>query len=455
MSYEETIQKTIDEHKDELIGLASNIWENPEMGWHETKAVNWTAEVLKNNGFDVEIGAYSMPTAIRATWGSGHPVVGFTGEYDCLPGLSQDHVSYRKPIVENGIGHGCGHNLLGTGVVGAVIGLKAAMEESKLPGTIIFYGTPAEEQMTGKGFMARNGAFKECDFSYTWHPSTYSTDSIGTYTGVIGAYFEFHGRTAHAAGMPENGRSALDAAQLMNMGVEFLREHVTNDVRIHYIFTDGGMAPNIVPDHAETKYFVRAMTMESVRDTFNRVVKCAEGAATMTETTTSYRLMGGIYPTLQNKVLAQAVQEARQIVPLNTYTEEELKFADEINLHAPGYEKGKTVPISNQDQRLLDYDVYGSTDYGDVEHICPGFQVVETTAATLTPGHSWMNTACVGSSIGQKGMIRAAKLMAIAAYKIMSDPARLEAAKKEFAEEMHGSVYECPIDDTVEWPYKD
>ncbi len=450
---ENRIIQVIDDHAEELTSLAKKIWDNPEMGWTEFKAVEWTAEVLRDNGFEVEVGAYGMPTAIRAVWGSGKPVVGFAAEYDCLPGLSQDICSHKKPIVEGGIGHGCGHNLLGVGCLGACIGLKEALKEGGHEGTVIFYGCPAEEQLTGKGFMARAGAFKECDFTYAWHPNTNNHSTMGVYTGVEGAIFEFSGRTSHAAGAPHLGRSALDAAQIMNIGTEFLREHVSDDVRMHYIYLDGGLAPNIVPDHASVKYFVRALSRKATIDAYERVVKCAEGAAHMTDTTLTVRSLGGIYPTMQNSVLAEAVQAARKIVPLEDFTDEEKKFADEINRNFPEYTE-KTLPLDYEDETLLNYNVFGSTDYGDVEHICPGFMVLECTEASLAPGHSWAVTACVGSSIGMKGMIRVAKLMGIAAFDIMTHPDKLEAAKAEFAEQMNGEVYECPIGDNVEWPYK-
>ena len=446
------ISDIIDQHSQELTDLARNIWENPEMGWHETKAVEWTAACLEANGFDVEIGAYNMPTCIRAVWGSGKPVVGLAAEYDCLPGLSQQLCSYQNPVEPGGNGHGCGHNLLGAGCLGACIGLKEALTESGKPGTVIFYGCPAEEQLLGKGIMAKNGAFAECDFTITWHPSNYSSDTMGNHTSIEGMKVEFFGRTSHAAGAPHLGRSALDALQLMNMGTEFLREHVTSDVRMHYMITDGGMAPNIVPDYAAEKFFVRALKRETAIDTYNRVVKCAEGAAMMTETQAKITRAGGLYPTLQNSVICQAVQEARQSVPVITYTEEELKFAEELNSHCAGYTPG--IRPLNDDQTLRYDNTFGSTDYGDVQYICPGFQVTECTNVSLAPGHSWIITASSGHSIGMKGMIRAAKLMAIGAYKVMTEPERLEAAKEEFRKALNGQTYVCPIDDSIPDPYE-
>ena len=444
----------IDAHEEELRDLAMKIWENPEMGWHEFRAVEWTAEVLRNNGFETETGAYGMPTCIRAVWGSGSPVVGFAAEYDCLPGLSQKVSTYRDPVTEGGNGHGCGHNLLGAGCLGACIGLKEAMKKEGIPGTVIFYGCPAEEQLTGKGFMAKQGAFRECDFTITWHPSDESSDTLGIHTGVEGMEVSFEGKTAHAAGAPYLGRSALDALQLMNIGVEFLREHVTDDVRMHYIITDGGLAPNIVPDHASAKYFVRALTRNAVIDAYERVVRCAEGAALMTDTKVHVKRLGGLYPTLQNTVIAEAVQQARKNIPLLSFTEEELRFADELNSNGPGYVKGKTEPLLYKDQTLRRNNTFGSTDYGDVEYICPGFQVNECTFTSCAPGHSWMITAASGHSVGIKGMIRAAKLMAAASYRMMRDPERLQAAKDEFEASLDGEAYVCPITDDIPWPYE-
>ncbi len=450
----DTIIRTIDTHADELVSLAEKIWNHPEMGWKETKAVEWTAEALRSYGFETEVGAYGMPTCIRAVYGSGHPVVGFCAEYDCLPGLSQQVCSYQNPVVNGGDGHGCGHNLLGVGCLGACLALKEAMISENIPGTVIFYGCPAEEQLLGKGLMAKLGAFTECDFTLAWHPATSSHDTLGAHTGVEGLKVEFHGRTAHAAGAPHMGRSALDALQLMNIGVEFMREHVTDDVRMHYTITDGGLAPNIVPDYAAARYFIRALSRKATVDAYERVCRCAEGAAMMTDTKAVITRLGGLYPTLQNHVIAQAIQEARAEVPLNTYTEEELKFADEINQKSPAYVPGKTLPLDYEDQTLLNRNIFGSTDYGDVEYICPGFQVNECTAASLSAGHSWMMTASSGHSIGMKGMLRAAKVMALGTYKMMKDPTLVEAAKEEFRQSLNGESYVCPIDDSIPWPYE-
>ena len=444
---------SVDAHQEEITDLAKKIWENPEPGWKETQAVCWTAEVLEQNGFRVEQGAYRMPTAIRAVWGSGHPVVGFCAEYDCLPGLSQEACPFPNPVVPGGFGHGCGHNLLGAGCVGAAIALKEALEKENAAGTVILYGCPAEELESGKGWMAKAGAFSECDYTLAWHPAGENRDSYGEHMSIEEAVFQFRGTSSHAASAPHLGRSALDAVQLMNIGSEFLREHVTDDVRIHYQITNGGGAANVVPDFAEVSYMIRAITREGVINAFRRVQKCAEGAALMTDTAVSVIRKGGYYPTLQNHVIGEAVQEARAEIPLEEYTEEELAFADRINRFYPEYQEGITPPISIENQELLHSPIFQSTDYGDVQHICPGFQVRECCAPTLFRQHSWSMTAAAGSAIGFKGMIRAAKLMAAAAYKLVSDPARLQAAKAEFAKSMGGKVYESPLSADLPWPY--
>ena len=262
----EIAYKAIEDSRAKLVEVARNIWENPEGPFREFKACQWTAEVLKDAGFDVEIGVAGIPTAIKATWGSGHPVVGLLGEYDALPGMSQAHSTKKEPIEGQAYGQGCGHNLLGVGHLGGALGLKAEMEARNLPGTVVFYGCPAEEVLTGKPFMARGGAFDCLDYCIAWHPGKANQVLCGSAVGINSVKFHYKGRTAHAGGDPHNGRSALDAVELCNVGAQYLREHVTSDVRIHYIILEGGTAPNIVPDKASTWYMVRALSREAVVD---------------------------------------------------------------------------------------------------------------------------------------------------------------------------------------------
>lgn len=278
------VKNVLDKKSADLFELAGKIWDHPEIAWQEKKASAWTAGFLEKEGFEVERGYVGLPTALKASWGQGGPVIGFLGEYDALPGMSQKLSTKKEPLIEGGPGQGCGHNLLGVAHLGAVLAMKEVMEEKGLEGTIIYYGCPAEEVLTGKGYMARNGGFREMDLVMAWHPGTRNRVGMGRMTGLNSVEFHFKGRTAHAGGDPHNGRSALDAVELMNVGAQYLREHVTDDVRLHYIITQGGLAPNIVPDRASSWYYVRALSREAVEDTYDRLVKIAEGAAQMTET---------------------------------------------------------------------------------------------------------------------------------------------------------------------------
>ena len=452
-------KEAIEEKKELLYDLAKKIWENPEIAYTEVKASKWTADFLKDQGFTVERKYAGVPTAIKATWGSGKPVIGFLGEYDALPGMSQKISTTKEPIVEGAPGQGCGHNLLGVAHVGAVLGMKKEMEEKNLKGTIIYYGCPAEEVLTGKGFMARGGAFKELDISMAWHPSSRNKVSIGTSTGLNTVKFHFKGQTAHAGGDPHNGRSALDALELMNVGAQYLREHVTDDVRIHYITTEGGVAPNIVPDKASSWYFVRALSREAVVETYNRLLKIADGAAMMTETEVEVEFLGGCYNTLQNKVLVNLIHETMQEVGLPDWTEEELKFAEELNNVSANYDKmiksgkiPKDMQIHSEIGPTVDEDGYGSTDVGDVQHIAPGVMFYTATNNIGAAGHSWQITSSTGSSIGEKGMLTAAKVMAVAGIKALEDPNIIEDSKTEFDKVMNGKTYKCPITDDIPIP---
>ncbi len=300
--------------------------------------------------------------------------------------------------------------------------------------------------------MAKRGAFRECDFAIAWHPGAASANFTGVATGLEGAFFCFHGKTSHAAQNPEVGRSALDAVQLMNIGSEFLREHVTDDVRIHYMITHAGEAPNVVPEFAEVKYIIRARSKEAVTDAFDRVVKCAQGAAMMTDTKLEIVRLGGVYPQKQNLILSNIMQELREELPIEEYTEEELRFADELNRTQPGYVEGKTPPITNMTFPLMNVNPAASSDFGDVLHICPGVVNMEVCSNTLSASHTWMVTACAGMGIGMKGMLRAAKVMAGGAYDLICDPEAQKAAKEEFKQYMNGREY-IPIPDEIAWPY--
>ena len=440
----------IREEKQSFIDLAQKMWEEPETAFNEVKACEWTAEVLEKYGFEVEKGAYDMPTCVVGRWGSGHPIIGFLGELDALPGLSQKVSTTKEPAVAGAPGQGCAHNLLDGACLAAAVGVKAELENRGMSGTVVYYGCPAEEVLTGKVFMARNGAFKDLDCAFAWHGSNQNVITTGVHTGLNSAIFHFKGRTAHAGGDPQNGRSALDAAELMSVGANYLREHVTSDVRIHYVYKEAGTAPNIVPDRASVWYYVRAMSREAIEDTYDRLVKVAKGAAMMTETELEIEFLGGCYNTLNNKVVLDVVHNAMLETELPKWTEEELKFADEINKQSPKYPAmeaaGMTQPsIHSAVMDIQHNDGYGSTDVGDVMHIVPCAQVMTATCNLCAPGHSWQITACAGMSIGYKGMLYGAKVMAAASAKFYEDKGLVEKAKAEFGEAMHGRTYKCPI----------
>ncbi|MCL2058445.1 MAG: amidohydrolase [Oscillospiraceae bacterium] len=458
MAFGKIAFEAIEENRDRLWQLARRIWENPEGPNREYNACKWSAEMLSAAGFDVEIGVGGLATAIKASYGNGSPVIAFLGEYDALEGLSQKNVPWQEPVTEGGWGHGCGHNLLGVGHIGAVIGLAREMKAGGLPGTIIYYGCPAEEVLTGKVFMARAGAFEGVDMSIHWHPGSSNSVGTGGNIGLNNFKLHFKGRTAHAGGDPHSGRSALDAVELTNVGIQYLREHVTSDVRMHYIITDGGLAPNIVPDKASAWYFVRAETRERIESVYERLLNIARGAALMTETEMSVEFLGGCYPTLNNKVLVDAVHAALTEAPQDEWSAEDIAFAKEIaTLAGPQLaETQKRMELGSDDYiykgvRPIQTDVgHGSTDVGDIGHLMPTVMFSTACSALGSPGHSWQISACAGGSIGEKGMIYAARVMALFGLKALTDPAILADAKAEFDKTMaEKPPYVCPIPDDV------
>jgi len=455
----ETAQKSIDDKSNVLIKLATKIWENPEIAFQEVKACQWTAEVLEKEGFEVEKGYVGVPTSLRAVWGSGKPVIGFLGEYDALANLSQKVSTVKDPVVEGAHGHGCGHNLMTPACVGAAIGLKKEMEEKKLEGTIVFYGCPAEEVLTGKAFMARGGAFRELDIAFSWHAGTNNTLNLGVMAALNSAKFHFKGTTAHAGAYPFNGRSALDAAELMNVGANFLREHVPDITRIHYAFTEVHGAPNVVPDRASVWYYIRALSRDTVVDVYERLIKVARGAAMMTETEVEVEFMGGCYNTMQNETLVNVIKEAMEELPEIEWSEEDMKFAEALNKDNPDYDRmvaagliEKGVHLDNSAPSIRRVDAFGSNDVSEVQYICPTAFLTTPCANNAAVFHQWPTTACAGHSIGMKGMLQGAKAMAVTALKAVENPEIIAKAKEEFDKATNGKKYICPIPDNVPIP---
>jgi len=458
----------IDANRRQIIEISDTIWEYAELGLMEHKSSKHLADELEQHGFKVERGVAGMPSAFVATWGSGHPVIGIMGEYDALPGISQKPVPYQDPLVEGAPGHGCGHNIHGVSGMAGAVAVKVAMEEAGLTGTVKFFGTPAEENYDGKVFMVRAGLFDDVDAVLSHHPSSVNTTGLGSSNTVNNVKFHFYGKSSHAAGSPEQGRSALDAVELMNIGVNFLREHIIEKARIHYVIEAGGGQPNVVPDYARSWYYVRSPERDQVDPLYDRILKIAEGAALMTETTLKVEFLGGCYNILPNKAMSDVVLvNMREIGPPD-YSEEELEFARKIaetvpkdqkrdalrKIELPNWEKYMDVHLV---QEVIDpWDegkvMAGSTDVSDVSWKMPTMEFGTTTFVLGAPGHSWQAVACSGMSIGHKSLVFAAKTIAGAAFDLMTKPELLKRAQDEFKERLRGRTYKCPIPDDVQPP---
>lgn len=409
--------------------VAKAIWDWAEVGYKEDKSSALLASELQKAGFKVTKGVAGIPTAFTAEWGTGGPVIGVLGEFDALPGISQDAVPTRDPIAGKEAAHACGHNLFGAGSVTAAIAIKQWLQASGTPGRIRFYGTPAEEGGSGKVYMVREGLFNYVDFAIHWHPGDENSAAAKTSLANRSAKFRFKGRAAHAAGAPEQGRSALDGVEAMNVMVNMMREHTTMDSRIHYVITEGGSAPNVVPDTAESFYYVRHSRTDEVEAMWKRLEDIARGAALGTGTEVSWEVIHGNNPLLVNETLAKMMDgKLRQIGGLSL-TPQETAFATEI-----GKTLAKPKPVESAGQ-IGAYSKslgYGSTDVGDVSWATPTVGLSTATWAPGTPAHSWQSAAASGTSLGFKGAQLAAKAMTLAAIQLFTDPALRTAARAEF-----------------------
>lgn len=459
--------KWIDNNRDILSEVSDKIWSYAEVGYQEMKSANLLKNILGENGFSIYDEIEDLPTAFVATWGEGKPKIGFLAEYDALPTLSQKVKPAIEPIILDDPGHGCGHNILGAGTLGAVLGLKAEMEKDQLKGTIVFYGCPAEELLSGKVFMARAGVFDDLDLAITWHPMSSNIVLGNQWLAQTQVKFNFTGITAHAAANPQDGRSALDAVELMNIGANYLREHISEKARLHYTITNGGGAPNVVPKEAQSWYFVRAPHRDEVDEVYDRLVKIANGAAMMTETKLDIEFIAGCYNPLPNKVIGDVLLECMKEVGPIEWSEEDYKFAEEIDKTIPKRMKhsmealtdltGQALENAILDGRILDKStsdlvLAGSTDVGDVSWITPLAQFGTSCAVVGTPGHSWQNVAQAGSSIAHKGLVLASKTMALAGSRFLRNQELVAKAKTEFLEVTGGKSYVCPIPPMVKPP---
>ena len=436
--------------------LSRRIWELAEVGYKEVKSAELLKSELRAAGFEIRENVGGIPTAFTASWGRGKPVVGILGEYDALPGLSQDAVPEKKPRAAGSPGHGCGHNLFGAASAFAALAVKDYLSGKGLPGTIRFYGTPAEEGGGGKIYMARAGAFNDCDAVLAWHPGDSNRASLRTSLANITAKFRFRGQAAHAAGSPDRGRSALDALMVMNHAADLLREHVPEATRIHYIITRGGAAPNIVPDFAEAYYYARHPEMHVLDGIWARVVKCAEAGALATETRMEMELVNSVYNLLPNDALARLLDRNLRRVGGVKYSPEEQDFAETLRRTFP---TDQALPLGSELQiRPIEGGLNsGSTDVADVSWIVPTAEFTAATFVPGTPGHSWQSTACAGSSIGRKGMVVAAKTLALTAVDLLTTPAEVEAARRSFDQRRAGQEYRSrlPADQKPPLNYRD
>ena len=457
----------IEDNAPSIIALSDQIWELSELSMEEYRSAEYYCQLLEREGFQVQRQLCGIPTAFSGQFGSGSPRIGILGEFDALSGLSQQAGSTQRQCVsEGGNGQGCGHNLLGAGAFGAALAIKKALEAGKLQGTVIFYGCPGEEGCAGKTFMARDGMFRDLDAALTWHPGDTNEIKVGASAACIQVEYSFQGLAAHAANDPYNGRSALDAVELMHVGVQFLREHMPPNSSIHYSITDGGgVSPNVVQAGAKTIFMVRGETVRKAKALLKRVDNIAKGAALMTDTQVTARQLDGTASTVGNQVLEQVMYENLNQAPIPVYTEAERTYAHALRQtfqpELPG-ELTKTNPsvrsfvlreTENGQRDINDFIMPyvpcwnyspGSTDVGDVSWLTPTAQFTTATWVSGSPGHSWQNVSIGRTSIAHKGMLQAAKILAGTAWDLMTNPALLAKAREEFAVSA-AEGYDCPI----------
>ena len=461
MQNTERVWQLVDSHQDELIGLSDRIWSMPELNFQERRSAAEHADMLREKGFRVSEGLAGLPTAVMGEAGEGGPVIAILGEYDALPGLSQEAgVAEHRPVEANGHGHGCGHNLLGAGAMLAAVAVKEWLAEQGIEGRVRYYGCPAEEGGAAKAFMVRDGEFDDVDVAISWHPAPFSGVNEAYSLAVLQVDYSFVGRASHAAASPELGRSALDAVELMNIGVNYMREHMGSDARVHYATLDaGGIAPNVVQSHAKVRYIIRAAELSDMQALAARVGRIAEGAALMTETSVSSRVMSGMSNLLGNTPLERAMHDNFQRLGPPPFDAADRAFAaaiqktvrpdDIVSAH-----RRFGIPVTDAPlcDRIVPLDArgaksVGSTDVGDVSWAVPTVQARGATYAIGTPGHSWQLTAQGKTPAAHKGMVHVAKAMAGTAVDVLRDEALLLQAKEDHRARLERTPFVSPLPD--------
>ncbi len=470
------IEKIVEEKAEKILKANDQIWEYAELAFHEFRSARLLCDMLREEGFEVKEGLAGIPTCFSGSfsYGTGKPVVGILGEFDALAILSQEAACpVKKERVLGAPGHGCGHSALGTGALAAVFAIKEYLQEFQKDGTVIYFGCPAEEGAGSKQFMARAGVFDNVDFVYTWHPDSINTVDNSHNNAIMGANFHFKGLTSHAGASPYLGRSALDAVELMSVGCNYLREHIIPEARIHYAYIDaGGTAPNVVQDHATVRYEVRAPYVSQLKDLFERVTQVAGGAAMMTGTQMSYELAMAFTEYVPNQALASIADACLQEVGAPRWTQEDYQlakqFLDTYNAQTRGVIRERIAALYGEERveeilaRPLDSEVHpfhpdkialvaGSTDVGDVGYAVPTLNLRVATCCVGNVGHTWQMTAQTCSPLAHKGLLTAAKALALASVRTMERPDVIEAAKAE-VKKRNGGRYSCPLPDSVQPP---
>ncbi|WP_373071542.1 amidohydrolase [Zeaxanthinibacter enoshimensis] len=443
-SKKQAVLNSVEKHRNSLIQMSDSIWKYAETAMKEYQSAEILANYAEQNGFKVERGVAEIPTAFVASYGSGSPIIGILGEYDALPGLSQQAEPRKAPLEASAAGHGCGHNMFGPGSLGAAIAIKERIETGDLKGTVRFYGTPAEEDLAGKVYMARAGLFDDLDVCLDWHPDyknkagTQSSQAVTDYT------VSFKGKSAHAAADPWNGRSALDAAEFFTTGINALREHVKPTVRMHYVYSKAGDVPNVIPEEAAVWIWIRDSKRSGVAEVSERMKEIAAGAALMAGVEHKVSLNNGLYEILVNERGAKVLQKNMELVGPITYTDEERAFADTIMESYGLPSQGLHGDIKELEPHK-ELQGGGSTDVGDVSYIVPEISLLATTAPYNAPWHSWVVVACGGMSIGHKGMIFAAKSLGLTMVDLFENAGLRKEIREEFLRRKGNETWEAML----------
>ena len=436
---------SVEKHEKELTSISDNIWSYAELSLVEHQSSKALSDYAEKNGFKVERGVAGMPTAIVATYGSGRPRIGILGEFDANAGISQKKQPTKEARIAGAPGHGCGHNLFGTGSLGAAIAIKELMEQKKLKGTIVFFGTPAEETIFGKTYMARAGLFNDLDICMDWHPGDNLEASTQSSKALVDFRVKYYGKAAHASSDPWNGFSAVDGLELYTTGMNYYREHIRPTARIHYHIETAGDVVNVVPEHAQIWTRVRENDRENLNVVYERVKKIAEGAAMMAEVDYSIELISGIYEIQPNRTGAAALLKNMELLGPIDYSKDELKYAKTIQRETDKPEEGMDADIEPLRETLPAQG--GSTDVGDVSQIVPVVRARVSAAPKDVPWHSWAVVACTGMSIGHKGMFFAAKSLSMTMVDLFENPQLVKEIKAEFKKRKGDKVYKAMIPD--------